>query len=68
MGHITYKKLWKMLIDRDMIKKDLREGVGLSPASMAKLAKNSERQHGYPFEGLQFFTVRHIRYLRGRFG
>lgn len=36
---ITYKKLWKMLIDRDMMKKDLREGCELSTASMAKLAK-----------------------------
>ena len=34
---ISYKKLWKLLIDRDMIKKDLREGCGLSTASMAKL-------------------------------
>ena len=36
---ITYKKLWKLLIDRDMMKKDLREGCELSTASMAKLAK-----------------------------
>lgn len=36
---ITYKKLWKTLIDRDMMKKDLREGCDLSTASMAKLAK-----------------------------
>jgi len=36
---ITYKKLWKLLIDRDMMKKDLREGCDLSTASMAKLAK-----------------------------
>jgi DNA-binding Xre family transcriptional regulator len=36
---ITYKKLWKLLIDRDMMKKDLREGCNLSTASMAKLAK-----------------------------
>jgi len=40
MGHISYKKLWILLINKDMIKKDLREGAGLSPASMAKLAKN----------------------------
>ena len=36
---ISYKKLWKLLIDRDMMKKDLREGCELSTASMAKLAK-----------------------------
>lgn len=37
---ISYKKLWKLLIDRDMKKKDLREASGISTASMAKLGKN----------------------------
>ena len=37
---ISYKKLWKLLIDRDMKKKDLREAAGISTASMAKLGKN----------------------------
>lgn len=37
---VSYKKLWKLLIDRDMKKKDLREVTGLSSASMAKLAHN----------------------------
>ena len=37
---ISYKKLWKHLIDRDMKKKDLREAAGISTASMAKLGKN----------------------------
>ena len=36
---ITYKKLYKMLIDRDMMKKDLAAGCGLSVATMAKLGK-----------------------------
>ena len=36
----SYKKLWKLLIDRDMKKKDLRAMTGISSASMAKLAKN----------------------------
>ena len=36
----SYKKLWKLLIDKDMIRKDLREACGLSTASMAKLSKN----------------------------
>ncbi len=36
----SYKKLWKLLIDRDMKKKDLRDAAQLSPSSMAKLAKN----------------------------
>lgn len=37
---ISYKKLWKLLIDKDMKKKDLREASGISTASMAKLGKN----------------------------
>ncbi len=37
---VSYKKLWKLLIDRDMKKKDLRVATGISTASMAKLGKN----------------------------
>lgn len=37
---ISYKKLWKLLIDRDMLKKDLREAAGISTNVMAKLGKN----------------------------
>ena len=37
---VSYKKLWKMLIDRDMKKKDLCVAAGISHASMAKLGKN----------------------------
>lgn len=37
---VCYKKLWKLLIDRDMMKRDLREASGISTASMAKLGKN----------------------------
>lgn len=37
---VSYKKLWKLLIDRDLKKKDLRELSGISTASMAKLGKN----------------------------
>ena len=36
---ISYKKLWKMLIDRDMKKKDLQAAAGISSASVTKLAK-----------------------------
>lgn len=38
--HISYKKLWKLLIDKDMMKKDLCEQASISSASMAKLGKN----------------------------
>jgi putative transcriptional regulator len=37
---VSYKKLWKLLIDRDMKKTDLREATGISTASIAKLGKN----------------------------
>lgn len=37
---VSYKKLWKMLIDRDMKKKDLQEATGISWASITKLSKN----------------------------
>lgn len=32
-----YKKLWKMLIDKDMMKKDLAEKAGVSSATIAKM-------------------------------
>ena len=38
--HITYKKLWKLLIDRDMSKQQLKEQAGISSASIAKLGRN----------------------------
>ena len=37
---ISYKKLWKLLIDRDMKKKDLCIVACISHTSMAKLGKN----------------------------
>lgn len=40
MAAVSYKKLWKLLIDRDLKKKDLRVATGISSASMAKLSKN----------------------------
>lgn len=38
--YISYKKLWKLLIDRDMMKKDLAERAQISSASIAKLGRN----------------------------
>lgn len=37
---LSYKKLWKLLIDKDMKKKDLQKAAGVSAASITKLAKN----------------------------
>ena len=36
---ITYKKLWKLLIDREMNKQDLKRECNISSASVAKLGK-----------------------------
>lgn len=37
---ISYNRLWKLLIDNHMKKKDLKEKAELSTATMAKLGKN----------------------------
>ena len=37
---VSYKKLWKLLIDRDMRKKDLRVATGISTTTLAKLGRN----------------------------
>ena len=37
---VSYKKLWKLLIDRDMKKEELRVAAGISTNTMAKLGKN----------------------------
>ncbi|WP_341827342.1 helix-turn-helix transcriptional regulator [Trueperella pyogenes] len=36
----TFKPLWKLLIDKDMTREQLRKDTGLSSATMAKLAKD----------------------------
>jgi len=36
---ISYKKLWKLLIDKNMTKMDLKVKAGVSAASIAKLGK-----------------------------
>ena len=36
---VSYKKLWKKLIDKDMKKKDLQAATGVSWASITKLSK-----------------------------
>ncbi|MGG7199281.1 helix-turn-helix domain-containing protein [Clostridium butyricum] len=38
--NVNYNNLWKLLIDKEMKKKDLRIATGISTASMAKLGKN----------------------------
>ena len=37
---VSYKKLWKILIDKDMKKKDLQAATGISWTSITKLSKS----------------------------
>lgn len=37
---VSYKKLWKLLIDKDIKKKDLIERAKISPATVTKMGKN----------------------------
>ena len=38
--HISYNRLFKLLIDKNMKKTQLAEEAGLTPATLAKLSKN----------------------------
>ena len=38
---ISYNKLWKLLIDKNMTKMDLKDAAGISAASVAKLGKGA---------------------------
>ena len=37
---VSYKKLWKLLIDKDIQKKDLSAKAGVSPATITKMGKS----------------------------
>ena len=39
---ISYKKLWKLLIDNDMTAVDLRLATGIAPNTMTKLRRDEE--------------------------
>ena len=36
---LCYKKLWKLLIDHDMTRADLRGATGIAPATIAKMSR-----------------------------
>ena len=36
---VSYKRLWKLLIDKDIKKKDLSSMAGVSPATITKMGK-----------------------------
>ena len=37
---VSYKKLWKLLIDKDMKKKDLEKAAGISNYVISKMTRN----------------------------
>ena len=37
---VSYKKLWKLLIDRDMTKTQMRKESGITTSALAKLGKD----------------------------
>ena len=39
---VSYKKLWKLLIDKDMTAVELREKTGIAPNTITKLRRNEE--------------------------
>ena len=36
---VCYKRLWKLLIDKEMKKKDLIKATGISPATVTKMGR-----------------------------
>lgn len=42
MATMNYDKLWKLLIDKKMMKKDLIEKAGISTNAMAKMGKGGD--------------------------
>lgn len=38
----SYKPLWKLLIDKDMSKKQLMEATGISKSTMDKMARSEQ--------------------------
>lgn len=49
----NYKKLWIMLIEKDMTKTDLRKSAGISTNALAKLGRNES----VPLETLEKICV-----------
>lgn len=37
---LCYKKLWKLLIDKDMTRASLRESTGIAPATISKMSRD----------------------------
>lgn len=42
MMKASYKKLWKLLVDKEMSKSDLHKATGLSSSTMTKLRRSED--------------------------
>lgn len=38
--YVSYKPLWKLLIDKDIKKTEMAEGIGISTSTLSKLGKD----------------------------
>lgn len=38
--NINYKPLWKLLIDKEITKSELREKTGIAPSTFSKMTRN----------------------------
>lgn len=61
---ISYKPLWKQLIDKEMTKTQLQELVGLSPSTLAKLGKDGKHQHRHTRQNLCRSTMPNHRCMQ----
>ena len=37
---VTYKRLWKLLIDKDMTKGNLRSATGIAASTISRMSRN----------------------------
>lgn len=59
---VSYKKLWKLLIDKDMKKKDLQAVAGISWASITKLSKGKTVSMEVLMKICKAFRMQYWRY------
>lgn len=60
---VSYKKLWKLLIDKDMKKKDLRSLTSISTTTMSRFAKDGNQYRNLS-ENMCSLKLRCWRYYR----
>ena len=58
---MSYNKLWKLLIDKEMMKKDLRAMTGVSTTTMSRLSKDENvslyEQYIAPYKNIEFIIT-----------